>query len=455
MKLKSGTLLLLSLLLFPLSRQEALLVSQVWSRGRVVRVEPVFFKNRRVGFVSFLDRGYILLPDSKYLTPIKLYSPLPYDPSNPIVKYVLWELYVEQEELRRIPEFRYLLDRRRGALAWLALREGKAASPVSKAPLLKTRWDQGYPYNYYAPLLNGRRTWAGCVAVAFGQIMRYWKWPPQGRGTHSYNWNGRVLSADFAVPYRWERMPSQLSPSSPLDQIKAVALLLYNIGVGFNMDYGTEGSSAFASDATSVLPGYFRYSRGIKYLSRSSHTSQRWYSRMMWERDLRRPFEFTVCSEDVCHAVVVDGYTRTEHEFLVHINFGWSGSFDGYYSPDNIEAGYSFTKTEWQEMVVAIFPEGELFPPDELRVERHEDRGVFVRRYVDKILMGRSPSTEVPISSYRLYRKTPRGVELIWEGPYSPVVEVTAEGDVLYAASVVSRDGEESPLTPWVGPEEN
>ncbi len=456
MKLRLATVLVLSFLLFPLSKQDALLVSDAWSRGRVLRVEPAFFKNKKVGFISFLDKGYIILPNSKYLPPIKLYSQLPYNPSNPIIKYVLWELYVQQEELRRRPEFKDILDRRRGALAWVALREGKLSSPVSKNPLLKTKWDQGYPYNYYAPVYNGKKTYAGCVAVAFGQIMRYWKWPFQGRGSHSYNWRGRVLSANFSIHYQWDKMPLQLLPSSPLDQIKAVALLLYHVGVGFNMDYDPEGSSAYASDATDVLPNYFKYSSGIKALFRSSSTSQKWYSRMMWERDLGRPFEFTICSEDVCHAVVVDGYTKTDNEFLVHINFGWSGSFDGYYSPDNIEAGYSFTKTEWQEMVVAIFPQGKLFPPDDLRVERHEDRGVFVRRFVDKIMLGRSPSREVPISTYRIYKKTPGGIELIWEGSYTPVVEVAVEQeDVYYAASVVSREGRESSLTPWVRPEED
>ncbi len=454
MKSRLAAVCFLAFLVFSASLQEALVVSNAWSRGRVVEVEPVFFRGKKVGFLSRLDRGFIILPASRRLPPIKLYSTLPYDPSNPVVKYVLWELFVEQEEIQKTPEFKALLDRRRGVLAWVALRDGKISSPVSRNPLIKTRWDQDYPYNYYAPVLNGKKTYAGCVAVAFGQIMKYWEWPKQGRGSHAYKWKGRVLSASFSVSYPWRDMPLRLLVSSPLHQIKAVGLLLYHLGVGFEMDYGTEGSSAYASDATGVLPRYFRYSSGIKYLSRSSMTSQQWYRRMMWERDLRRPFEFTVCSEDVCHAVVVDGYTKTEHEFLVHINFGWSGYFDGYYSPDNIEAGYSFTKTEWQEMVVAIFPAPKIFPPDGLMVVRHQDRGIFLRRYVDKITLERSPSREVSVSSYRLYRNAGGDIEMVWEGGYTPVVEVVASGkDVAYAASVVGKDGRESPLTPWVSPD--
>ncbi len=406
-----------------------------------------------MGFVSHLERGFVLVPSSPHLPPIKLYSyTRPFDPDNPIIRDVLWEIYQEEVSLEKIPEFKTILDQKRGSLAWVALKEGKVSSPISKNPLIKTRWDQDYPYNYYTPLVGGKRTYAGCVAVAFGQIMKFWQWPKAGRGSHSYNWNGRVLSANFQVSYRWDLMPISLNYSSPFEQIKAVALLLYHLGVAFNMDYGTESSSAYVSDATHVLPNYFKYSRGIKYLSRSSYTSKKWYGRMMWERDLRRPFEFTICSEDACHAVVVDGYTKTDTQFLIHINFGWSGSFDGYYSPDNIEAGYSFTKTDWQEMVVAIFPEGELFPPDSLRVTRHMDRGVFVRRFVDKVAMGKSPSSGN--FTYRLYKRVGGERELIWEGPYTPVIEVyTEEGSVSYAASVVNEEGVESPLTPFVSPE--
>ncbi len=435
--------------------EEALVVSQAWTRGAVIKQEPVYFKGKLVGFVSRLERGFVLVPSSRYLPPVKLYSyTREFDPSNPIIKDVLWELYMEESFIEAIPDFKSILDRKRGILAWISFKDGKVSEPVSRNPLLKTHWDQDYPYNYYAPLLGGKRTYAGCVAVAFGQIMKFWTWPGRGRGSHSYSWRGRVLSANFDYPYSWGLMPEKLTPASPMENIKAVAILLYHLGVAFNMDYGIEGSSAYASDAVKVLPGYFKYSRGIKYLSRSSYTSKEWYARMVWERELKRPFEFTICSEKVCHAAVVDGYTKTEHEFLIHINFGWSGSFDGYYSPDNIEAGYSFTKTEWQEMVVSIFPEGKLFPPDSLKVSRYIDRGVFLKRFVDKVKMGKSPTCGN--LTYRLYRKTGTGVELIWEGSYTPVIEVfTREASPSYAASVVGEDGVESQLTPFVSPETN
>lgn len=50
------------------------------------------------------------------------------------------------------------------------------------APLVKVNWGQRSPYNDNAPIVNGNRAVAGCVATAIAQIMSYHQYPT------SYNW---------------------------------------------------------------------------------------------------------------------------------------------------------------------------------------------------------------------------------------------------------------------------
>ena len=52
-------------------------------------------------------------------------------------------------------------------------------------------------------------TVTGCVATAMAQIMKYWNYPENGSGFHSYN-HARygTLSANFGNDtYQWASMP--------------------------------------------------------------------------------------------------------------------------------------------------------------------------------------------------------------------------------------------------------
>ena len=52
----------------------------------------------------------------------------------------------------------------------------RSVTSVVVAPLLTSTWDQRYPYNYNIPGNNQYvHCPVGCVAVAMGQVMNYWK----------------------------------------------------------------------------------------------------------------------------------------------------------------------------------------------------------------------------------------------------------------------------------------
>ena len=447
---------LFSLVIFSAEIGKALVVAQVFTGGRVQSITPLEYKDIVIGYVAELSRGFVLIPKNDLLPPIKLYSEKnSFDLSNPIIQDVVNELYVKTILLKEKPYIKKILDIKSGKLVWRRMISGELSEEY-KSPLLKTKWDQGYPYNYYVPTINGQRAWAGCVATAFAQIMKFWNWPPRGEGSHSYSWRGQTLSANFDHPYNWDNMPSQIFPSSPFSKIDAVARLIYDVGIAFEMEYGLDGSGAYPSEALRAFPNNFKYSAGIAYKRRNDYSSgKEWFLRMKWERDLGRPFEFTICSPDVCHAVVVDGYKIKNGSNLVHINFGWSGYFDGYYGIDNINAGYNFTDLKNQDGIFNIFPRGKLYPPDSLKVIRHIDRGIFVFSYVDEIRMSKSPSVESNIVSYRIYSNKKGLVEKIWEGEWAPIVKVrTLDEDISYAVSVVDATGRESKLSPFISPQQ-
>ena len=129
------------------------------------------------------------------------------------------------------------------AAQWELLRkEGvtmKTRMEKSVNPLLSTTWNQDYPYNYYAPSCTsywlGNHCYAGCVATAMSQVMKFWNWPETGVGEHSYNTStypggGAALSANFGeTTYNWSIMPNQLG-SQANEAAQAVALLMYHCG---------------------------------------------------------------------------------------------------------------------------------------------------------------------------------------------------------------------------------
>ena len=117
--------------------------------------------------------------------------------------------------------------------------------------LVQTKWDQGSPYNLYCPQNAsgpGGRCYAGCVATAMSQMMKYWNHPTKGQGSHSYNcYPYGQQTANFGnETYDWDNMPVSITNNSPQEQIEAVAKLMYHCGVSVDMMYAPEPPTAAA-----------------------------------------------------------------------------------------------------------------------------------------------------------------------------------------------------------------
>ena len=157
--------------------------------------------------------------------------------------------------------------------------------------------------------------------------MMYHRWPEQGRGSHSYEWNGQTLSADFNHAYRWNLMlPSYLGNYTE-EQALEVARLMYDVGVSVNMYYNESGSGA--SFNGSHMVEFFDYDKNTRTLSGDYCSTEDWEDVMRTELAAARPVLCSGGSQGGAHEFVCDGYNA---EGLFHYNYGWNGVSNGWFA---------------------------------------------------------------------------------------------------------------------------
>ena len=210
--------------------------------------------------------------------------------------------------------------------------------------LCSTKWNQDSPYNLYAPEANsgpGGRCYAGCVATAMSQVMKFWNHPLQGSGNHSYYCYGYgTQSANFGnTTYDWDNMPTRLGGNSTQEEIEAVALLMYHCAVAVDMGFSPTGSGANSWDVPDAIERYFSYSSHATLKSRDQYSLMNWQNMLKESFDLGWPVYYSGYSQDGGHAFVCDGY---DDDDLFHFNWGWGGSSDGWFVVDEIDyAGWA------------------------------------------------------------------------------------------------------------------
>ncbi len=205
-----------------------------------------------------------------------------------------------------------------------------SASSASVAPMLTSKWGQWAPYNKQC-VVAGEKCNSGCVAVAMAQIMRYHQWPVTGTGAHSYKCNGTTLTRDFSAhTYKWDLMPDE-SYGASAAQEDAIAELIHDCGVSVNMAYTTSASSAYTDITGRALFTYFGYDKGCHNVYRCYETDEEWQALLLSELQAGRPVLYAGSSvKEGGHAFVCDGYDGNNG--LFHFNWGWSGSYNGYFS---------------------------------------------------------------------------------------------------------------------------
>lgn len=244
----------------------------------------------------------------------------------------------------------------------------RALSPV--APLLgDIAWNQGAPFNNLCPEIDGQRCPTGCVATAMAQIMYYHRWPERGHGSHSYEWNGQTLSADFNHEYHWDLMKPYYTGDITIDGVEAseeVAILMRDCGYSLDMSYAPGGSGA--AGIAQQLVDYFDYDKDIHTLNLSSTTKEHYLNVICEEISKGRPVNVDGGSEGGAHSFIFDGY---DENGFVHVNFGWGGYSNAYYSVDNTGFDatptiyYGFRKNEGNPAGFDLISDGDFYVDNE------------------------------------------------------------------------------------------
>ena len=225
-------------------------------------------------------------------------------------------------------------------------------------PLIKTHWDQQAPYwdqvpTYQGPEpnLQGKHCYTGCAATAMAQVMNYWQWPktvPDGLPAYDYDidyYGSKYTWHLDALPptrFEWEQMINdykvwntetrEYDPLGTDEQRKAVATLMRYCGQAVKMMYNPaeKGSSSAPSlYIPEALINYFDYKAVQLIIRKSILDIDAWEDIIYGELAAGRPMVYYGHSDSGGHGFVCDGY---DGQGLFHINWGWSGAGDGYFS---------------------------------------------------------------------------------------------------------------------------
>lgn len=197
------------------------------------------------------------------------------------------------------------------------------------APLLKSRWGQGDPYNRLCPEVEGGKCITGCVATAIAQILYYYGQPASSKSIYPYRTNTLKLQMGSlpASDFDWDAMTDEYDSSSTDASCDAVAKLMLYCGCAFTMDYTPSGSGADITPVCDGVPYYFGYDVNMKLIDRKNYTDEMWEEIIYEQVDAGIPILYSGRNDETGHAFVCDGYDSG----LFHINWGWSGYCDSWF----------------------------------------------------------------------------------------------------------------------------
>ncbi len=210
-------------------------------------------------------------------------------------------------------------------------------------PMLEVMWGQGSGYNQFTP----ENTPTGCVAVSMVQIMRHWEWPIQPIGEHSYTHSDY---GDFAInldtiQFDWANMPF----TSPTEDIAKA--MLYT-GYALHMNYAPGGSGASTSRAGNLMRSSFKFNPNGKNIKMSDYRAVKdWVRVIKNELINQRPVIYRGQGTGG-HAFNFDGFS----DDFFHVNWGWSGSSNGYFLVSSLTPGSS-NFSEGQGAGIGLFPD--------------------------------------------------------------------------------------------------
>ena len=268
--------------------------------------------------------------------------------------------------------------------SWTKLLAGDALPRTREmiGPIIQSTWHQEGPYWNDCPDGDGGRCLVGCVATSAGMIMKYWEYPLYGTGGHGYDWDGddscggsssgAYLYADFSDPYDWANVRHSYTSGYTPEEAAAAAEVNYDAAVAFEMDFGHCGSGTWVHMGDEVYPDYFKYSTSADFIQRSSYDQMEWWDLICNEIEQvpARPIHYRITA----HSIICDGVNDLGGPYYYHMNYGWGGGNNSWYSLDNVFCNWDCNLMD-EGMVIGIEPLGyfDVTSPDDETIWYHDE----------------------------------------------------------------------------------
>ncbi|CAA0218885.1 Probable C10 family peptidase, streptopain, precursor containing a C-terminal secretion signal [Tenacibaculum maritimum] len=320
------------------------LQNSTFSPKEFASIKEVSFKKQIVYYiVNFKKGGFVIVAASNSTKPILGYSNNSFfdaSSKNPTTKNLLnaYKTFVYKNVLAQ----KVKREKTDSHNKWNQLLKKSPKNQFKAKMIIPFMGDilykQSQGFEKFCPSSDDEKAVVGCVATAMAQVMRYWEFPTTGKSQTSYNHKKYgAISVNFENQrYDWDNM-------SKINADDENAKLSYHAGVSVKMNYGISsngGSSARTRDALSALKKNFKYHKDAKMIYKHNYSDVEWSNIIKEQLDEKRPVLYTGRSENLLdptalssgHLFTLDGYDATEQGDFFHINWGWGGRSNGFFS---------------------------------------------------------------------------------------------------------------------------
>ncbi len=330
----------------------------------IEKVQVLKHQNQPLGYCFMLHpKGYTIISANKNIRPVIAYSfqsDITQLINNPLISVIKQDLenrtkalefYTEQQKSMNREEWDQNLTQQRKKVTYFPpLEETKGEG------FLETNWHQNHPYNLLCPmdLQTGNRSVVGCPATTMSQILHYHKeindvlFTDDDDYYHNYT-NNFYIDDDFE-DYDFPSFPElniyldslridYSNETTPSDT--EIAALNFACGVAATQVYSSTISGTYG--VNQAYEAYQKFGFELSELLENGDTSIN--TRLVENMQYELPAHLALVDPNwsVGHNVVIDGY-NTDNYF--HLDFGWGGSNNGWYTMPPTNIPYNLTVIE-------------------------------------------------------------------------------------------------------------
>jgi hypothetical protein len=313
-----------------------------------------------------------------------------------------------------------------------------AVTPTLRAEgLLHSRWTQDYPYNQLCPRdpsTGYSYSYAGCPAVAMGQIINYLRTTQDTRFSDDDDYYHNYAGRSYMIDDDWEflKFPSFLELNVLLDSVDAAfqrgeelsdelaAAVVFACGTACTQVYTSQGSGTFYVDQAFEAYRRFGFTDCVLY----REPSDEMYATLISNLQAGYPAHLAVENPagTIGHNVVVDGYRESDGKF--HVNFGYGGSLDNWY--DIPDPGFYQGMTKVEGIILNIIPTSDAVH----EISSQQSFEVFPIPVSDVLYMRNFPSETVEYAIFNVLG------QMVTMGSSNGTVSVADLGKGLYLLQV-------------------